>query len=64
MYLSNFWRSLEMLLTNCKFHLKLNCIQDCILPNAGNSAKFEIADAKLHFPIVTLSTKDSVNLTK
>ena len=31
---------------------------------AGNSAKFEIADAKLHVPVVTLSTKDSVNLTK
>ena len=30
----------------------------------GNSSKFEITDAKLHVPIVTLSTKDSVNLTK
>ena len=29
-----------------------------------NSAKFKIIDAKLHVPIVTLSTKDSVNLTK
>ena len=26
-------------------------------------AKFEITDAELHVPIVTLSTKDSVNLT-
>ena len=31
---------------------------------AGNSAKFEITDAKLHVPVVTLSAKDSVNLTK
>ena len=30
----------------------------------GNSAKFEISDAKLRVPIVTLSTKDSANLTK
>ena len=30
----------------------------------GNSARFEITDAKLHVPIVTLSTKDSANLTK
>ena len=30
----------------------------------GNSSKFEITDAKLHVPIITLSTKDSVNLTK
>ena len=32
--------------------------------SAGDSSKFEITDAKLHVPIVTLSTKDSVNLTK
>ena len=60
-YLSNFWRSLEMPSINCKVYLELNWIEDCIL---SNSAKFEIADAKLHVPIVTLPTKDSVNLTK
>ena len=54
-YLSNFWRSLEMLLINCKIHLELNWIEDCI---------FEITDAKLHVPTVTLCTKDNVNLTK
>ena len=63
-YLSNFWRSLEMPSINCKVYLELNWIEDCILSSAGNSAKFEITDAKLHVPIVTLSTKDSVNLTK
>ena len=63
-YLSNFWRSLEMPLINCKVHLELNWIEDCILSSAGDSAKFEITDAKLHVPIVTLSTKDSANLTK
>ena len=34
------------------------------MSSVGNSAKSEIRDAKLHVPIVTLSTKDSVNLTK
>ena len=63
-YLSNFWRSLEMPLINCKIHLELNWIEDCILSSAGDSAKFKITDAKLHVPIVTLSTKDNVNLTK
>ena len=29
-YLSNFWRSLEIPLINCKVHLDLNCIEDCI----------------------------------
>ena len=63
-YLSNFWRSLEMPLINCKVHLELNWIEGCILSSAGDCAKFEITDAKLHVPIVTLSTKDSVNSTK
>ena len=63
-YLSNFWRSLEMPLINCKVYLELNWIEDCILSSARNSAKFEITDAKLHVPIVTLSTKDVANFTK
>ena len=53
-----------MPLINCKVYLELNWIEDCILSSAGDSAKFAITDAKLHVPIVTLSTKDSANLTK
>ena len=53
-----------MPLINCKIHLELNGIEECILSSAGNSAKFKIADAKLHVPIVTLSTKDNVNMAK
>ena len=45
-------------------YLELNWIEDCILSSDGNSAKFAIADAKLHVTIVTSSTKDSANLTK
>ena len=41
MYLSNFWRSLEKPLINCKIHLELNMIEGCILSSAGNSAKFK-----------------------
>ena len=63
-YLSNYWRSLEMSLINCKVYLELNWIEDCILSSAGNTAKFAITDTKLHVPIVTLSTKDSPNLAK
>ena len=62
-YLSNFLRSLEMPLINCKVRLELNWIEDCILWNLGDSAKFKITDAKLHIPIVTLSTKDKSDKT-
>ena len=63
-YLSNFWRSSEMPLINCKVYLELNWIEDSILSSAGDTAKFTITDTKLHVPIVTLSTKDSTNLAK
>ena len=53
-----------MPLINCKVYLERNWIGDFILSSARNSAKFEITDAKLHVPIVTLSTKDNANLTK
>ena len=52
-----------MPLINCKVCLELNWIEDCILSSARNSI-FAITDAKLYGPIVTLSTKDSANLTK
>ena len=69
-YLSNFWRSLEMPLINCKVELSLNCIENCILnlnPNAVNNineATFTITDVKLYVPIVTLSSEDNANLSK
>ena len=53
-----------MPLINCKIHLKLNWTEDCILSSDGDSAKFKIIDANLHVPIVILSTKENVNLTK
>ena len=48
-HFSNFWRSLEMPLINCKIHLELNWIEHCILSCARDSGKFKIANAKLHF---------------
>ena len=53
-----------MPLITCKVYLELNWIEDCILSSTKNTAKFAITDAKLHVPIVTLSTKDSTNLVK
>ena len=71
-YLSNFFRSLEMLLINCKIHLKLNWNNNCVMHGAntfsgGDNANKRDATLKitrLYVPIVTLSTKDTVNLTK
>ena len=62
-YLSNFWRSLEMPLINCKAELLLKWIQNCMLTTA-TAATFKITDAKLYIPIVTLSSENNVKLSK
>ena len=63
-YLSNFWRSLEMPLINCKIYHELNWVENCIFSSDIDSEKSKITDAKSHVPIVPLSTKDNVSLTK
>ena len=53
-----------MALINCKIHVELNWVENCILSSAGNSAKFRKTDGKLHVLLVTFSTKGNVNLKK
>ena len=62
-YLSNFWRSLEMLLINCKIHLELNWYEDFVMSTIANTT-FKITSTKFYVPIVTLSSKDYVKLVK
>ena len=63
-YLSNFFRSLEMLLINCKVHLELNWSNNSVMSNIFGATTFKITETKLYVPIVTLSTKNNVNLIK
>ena len=66
-YISNFFRSLEMPLVNCKVDLEITWIKDCVISSnnaADGNVSFKITDTKLYAPIVTLSTKDNTNLTK
>ena len=65
-YLSNFCRSLEMPLINCKVELSLKGIENCVLTTSANANKatFEITDARLYVPIVTLSAQDNAKLSK
>ena len=61
-YLSNFSRSLEVPLINCKIHFELNWTKNYVMFTApvynDNKATFKITSTKLYVPIVTLSTKD------
>ena len=58
-YLSNFFRSLEMPLINCKVNLNLTWKRECVLSNQAGDAVFIINDTKLYIPVVTLSKEDS-----
>ena len=67
-YLSNFFRSLEMPLINCKIKLNLTWKKESVLStdndaaavaNAGNNPVCIINDTKLYVPVVTLSKEDN-----
>ena len=73
-YLSNFWRSLEMQLINCRVELLLIWIGNCVLTTAeisananatgADSATLKKTDAKLYIPVVTLSAEGNTRLAK
>ena len=58
-YLSNFFRSLEMPLINCKIKLNLTWKKECVLSTGAGEAVFIITDTKLYVPVVTLSKEDN-----
>ena len=66
-YVSNFSRSLEMPLVNCKIDLELTWHKDFMISSvnaaANHAVSFMITDTKLYVPVVTMSTKDNTNLT-
>ena len=64
-YLSNFWRTLEMLLINCEINLILTWSENRTIVStdvANQNATFEISNTKLYVPVVTLSTQDNSKL--
>ena len=58
-YLSNFFRSLEVLLINCKIKLNLTWKKECVLSTDNGNAVFIINDTKMYVPVVTLSKEDN-----
>ena len=58
-YLSNFFRSLEMPLINCKIKLNLTWKKECVLSTGAGEAVFVINDTKMYVPVVTLSKEDN-----
>ena len=58
-YLSNFFRSLEIPLINCKIKLNLTWKKECVLSTNVGNAVFIINDTKMYVPVVTLSKEDN-----
>ena len=63
-YLSNFFRSLEIPLINCKIKLKLTWKKECKLSAGDGEVVFIINDTKLFVPVVTLSKEDNKDFIK
>ena len=63
-YLSNFFRSLEMPLINCKIKLNLTWKKEYVLSNQDGAAVFIINDTKLYVPVVTLSKEDNTGFQR
>ena len=65
-HLSNFWKTLKMVLINCEIIFILTWSKKILVAVtvANQEPKFKITDAKLYVPVVTLSTLDNVELLK
>ena len=75
-HLSDFWKSLSILLINCEVKLILTWSKNCVLADVtrrnaqGNNPaivapaelEFKITDTKLYFPVVTLSKENDIKL--
>ena len=58
-YLSNFLRSLEMPLINCKIKLNLTWKKECVVSTGDGDAVFIINGTKLYVPVVNLLKEDT-----
>ena len=69
-YLSNFWRTLDMLLINCEVEIILTWAKNCVLVdmtvanNPPTGLEFQVTDTKLYVPVVTLSKENNIKLLK
>ena len=64
-YLSNFWRTLEVPLINCKVKLILTWCAGCVIIYTGAAYQvptFTITETNLYVPVVTLPTQDNAKI--
>ena len=69
-HLSNFWRTLNIPLIGCEIKMILTWSKNCVLAdmaavnNPPTGLEFQIKDAELYIPVVTLSKENDKKLLK
>ena len=66
-YLSSFRRALEMSLVSCEISAQLKQRENFLLVGdsaANQNQAFQINDAKLYFPVLTLPTQENIKILK
>ena len=61
-YLSNVWRTLEILLINSKINHIVIWSPNCLISAANGVTEFEITDTKLYMPVAAVTAKDNPKL--
>ena len=61
-YLSNFWRTLEMLPINYEINLILTWSSTFVITNSTGAGDSAITNTKRYVPVITLSTQDNVTV--
>ena len=63
-YLSNFFKTFEMPLINCKINLIITWSTGSVIPSTIRKTKFAITDTKFYVSILILSIQDKANLSQ
>ena len=61
-YLSNFWKTFEITLINCKINFILTWSANCVIFEGNTEATLAITDTKPDASVVTLATQDNTKL--
>ena len=78
--MSNFWKSLDLSLINCKIELELTWSKYCVISEVSKTteveganpadetlttgATFQTNNAKLYVPVVTLTNNDNIKFSE
>ena len=62
-YLSNFWRTLEMPLTNCEVNLILTLSSTCVITNSTGAGRLAITDKTLCSSSNFINTRQCKTIT-